>query len=273
MKKYFYLNSKILQSWYLFYLALAYLIFQFAMTQFMRMPPDQIIDEIGILYLFNGLPMRLTALIIGSVLLVLLLVSNYLISFRWFRILVFVLFLLVEAFYNTNGLKTNIFLFWFWACFALCFCPSVRKNHDLKSFYYLVWTQWFQRSLVLLLYFQSGVWKTVGLVEQIYNNEAHALTRKGLSYHLASEMIRTGNRPVWTDFILQNTFFNTLMVLSVFVIQLGTIVFILRPKNYRIIGGLLMIFHIGSFFSLSITYPTNFLLVMILFLKSPEIEL
>ena len=54
---------------------------------------------------------------------------------------------------------------------------------------------------------------------QMFNGEDHILTYKGLSYHLASEIIRTQNRSYLADLIFENTWMNPVMMFSALAIQ------------------------------------------------------
>ncbi len=265
-------NNAIFQYIYVYYLALGFLLFFFGFNQILKINPGLIINSSAALIPFNGLPVKSFAIINASLLLLLLLISRKFLHLQLYRILIFILFVFFEDLYNTSGLKTNLFLFWFWSLLALCFLPNLSKKSDMRRFYYLVWTVWFQRSIVLSFYFLSGLWKLIGMFMQMFNGEDHILTYKGLSYHLASEIIRTQNRSYLADLIFENTWMNPVMMFSALAIQLSAIYFIFRQEYIWLMGLGLLLFHFGGLFALSIPYPTNFLLVAVLFLLNPLVD-
>ena len=188
-----------------------------------------------------------------------------------FRILVFIALFLTNAVTNSAGATTHLYQFWLWSAFVLATVPGqfprVTEHRFRQN---LIWGWWGAQSIVLMFYGLSGFWKTEGLIEQLFKGEPNLLSNSGISYHLASEMIRTGSQPLLGRWLLQFQSFSPLLAIGVIVLQLSCFAAIFRPGWLtRALGIGLILFHVGTYLFLAITYPTNVVLVGILLATSP----
>ena len=268
------IQNKLIEKYIsVFYFCFAFLVIQFGFPQILKIAEHSTFFDIGLAFEFlKNVPAKPIALFATSALSVLLLLNGQFIQKRWYRVSIFLLTLCFESFYNSNGLKTNLFVFWFWSIFALALLPTTSLKTEIKKFYYYSWSIWLQQSIVLTLYFLSGFWKFTGMVSQEILNQDSILSNKGLTYHLASEIIRTQNYPILRNLILAETALNPLMMVSVLLFQLSSVYFIFKPKHIKLYGLMSLAFHFGSYFALSISYPTNLVLGICLFLNDPFIN-
>jgi hypothetical protein len=181
-----------------------------------------------------------------------------------FRALVFVTLFCFNAAIHSFGDTTHSYEFWLWAAFALATLPAKKARFRFP----IAW--WGAQTTVLLFYGLSGFWKVTGAIIQLSRGEPWLFGTKGLSYHLASEMLRVGVHPILGNWLLQNQAFSPLLAAGVAVIQLSCLIAIFRVSWRRWIGIALLSFHLGTYFFLSITYPTNVALVGILLAATPR---
>ncbi len=182
------------------------------------------------------------------------------------RRLLFILFLLFEIQFNSVGAPTHLYQFWLWSSLALALMPKI--HHDENSTH-LFWGIRTSVSIILLMYFFSGYWKVFGAIQQMLSGEPHLFSPDGLVYHMYSEVIRAGAKPLLMPFLMENRFINPALSFGVVFIQLAALIGIFKLNWHRQIGIGLLVFHIGTAFILDITYPTNFLLVLWCFIMSP----
>ena len=183
-----------------------------------------------------------------------------------FRILVFVALFLMNAVANSAGATTHLYQFWLWSAFIMATVPGrSKKITERRFYYYLMLGWWGAQAIVLMFYGLSGFWKTVGLFEQIFKGEPNLLSASGLSYHLASEMLRTGSQPLLGPWLLKFQWFSPVLAIAVIVLQLSCLAALFRGGWLRRAVGIgLILFHIGTYLFLAITYPTNVVLVGVL---------
>lgn len=189
----------------------------------------------------------------------------------WLRKILFFIFLIFEIQFNDVGAATHLYEFWLWSSLALALMPKL--NTSAKSSEHLTLGIKTCISIILLLYFLSGFWKTYGAFEQILAGEPHLFTSEGLLFHMYSEIIRAGAKPLLLNFLSTHSFLNPILSVSVVVLQLSCVIGIFKTHWHRYLGFGLLLFHAGTALILDITYPTNFLLVTWGLILSPFVPL
>lgn len=188
---------------------------------------------------------------------------------QWTRLVAFGFIFFFNAYNSSFGAVTHLYQFWLWTAFALALIPTV-DNLNLRKNRQLLLNGWITaQSLCLMFYVLSGLWKALGALLQGLNGEPTVFSPGGLSYHVASEMIRAGSKPLLADLIFNHPWLSPPLAILVAATQMGCIFVLLKPKWQRSWGVALLGFHLGTFFTLQITYPTNFVLVCVLFVASP----
>jgi hypothetical protein len=189
------------------------------------------------------------------------------------RVLAFCSLFLVNAAVNSDGGTTHLYQFWLWSALALAMIPSERlpwiSQTERRRRHRRLIGWWAAQSVVLLFYGLSGIWKCVGLVDQIFKGEPHLLSAKGLAYHLASETLRAGAHPILGDWLLNHEALSPLLAGGVILIQLSCLVAISHAGLRKWVGLALIGFHLGTYLFLSITYPTNVFLIGVLLVTNP----
>lgn len=178
-------------------------------------------------------------------------------SSKWPPLLSAISLLFMSAIMSSSGGVTHLFQFWLWAQIAIILSPHGQKVRAAQG-------------IVLLLYFLSGFWKLEGGLRQLINGEPSIFSNHGMLSHLASEIIRSNAKPILKDWWFNHEWIGSIFGFSTVILQLGLLpLFLYYKNNLKIkyfIGLSLLSFHLGTALFLSITYPTNVLLVLILFL-------
>ena len=185
----------------------------------------------------------------------------------WVRRILFLFFFLFEIQFNHVGASTHLFQFWLWSSLALALVPNLTSSEASSE--QLKQGIRTSISIILLMYFFSGFWKLIGVVQQMLAGEPHFFSSQGLLYHIYSEIIRAGAKPMLLPFLSEHTFINPILSITVVALQLSCLVGIFKTSWHRPLGIGILLFHVGTALILDITYPTNFLLVMWCLILSP----
>ena len=183
------------------------------------------------------------------------------------RRILFLVFFLFEIQFNQVGAATHLYQFWLWSALSLALIPNLDNSE--KSEQHLNLGIRTSISIVLLMYFFSGFWKLIGVFQQLIAGEPHFFSSQGLLYHMYSEIIRAGAKPLLLPFLSEHTYLNPILSISVVALQLACVIGIFKTKWHRPLGFGILLFHVGTALILDITYPTNFLLVMWCLILSP----
>lgn len=187
----------------------------------------------------------------------------------WRRAL-FVALFCFEGLNSSIGGRTHLFQFWLWSCFFLALMPDIKKiPSPRKQFLNLVYGWYSVIIIILIFYGLAGFWKLIGFFQQFFLGEPQIFSPKGLLYHIASEKIRSGANPMAFELLAQHLWLNPLLELAAVTLQCSCFLAIFFCGSQRFIGLLLIIFHLATYFILSITYPTNLLLVGLTICNSP----
>ena len=196
---------------------------------------------------------------------------------RWPRILVFVCFLMAAAFRTSFGLGSinHGNHYWLWLGFCFCFLPSGSREYlrtSLASRYRFLLTFWYTQALILLFYSMSGFWKVAAAIEALSLGEFSAFHPDALAQIVAWKMIEIGEVTVLGPLLAENPWVGWPAHLAVIYVELVAIMILFRPALHRLWGLMLIIFHIGTFFLLDISFPKHVLVLTLLFVWSPFIQ-
>lgn len=241
-----------------YYFMLAILINIYGLGQVKNFRPDFKPVYLNIAGIFSGLEYRMALLYSSLLLMACCFWAAFHMTSRWPKIFVFVALLLYSAVTISSGGVTHLYQFWLWSAFLLAWAPPFD----------LAW--WGAQSVVLLMYGLSGLWKLIGFFVQISNGDSGIFSPHGLSYHYASEVIRAGADSLLGPWLLEHGNWQPIMSITIVALQLLCFVGIFKSNLRPYLGAALILFHLSTYFFLSINYPTNFALIFILFLLIPS---
>ena len=178
------------------------------------------------------------------------------------RIAVFLYLLIVTALRYSYGGLNHFSHFLIYVSFALIFLPSAircARQMSRKDAMNCVMVFWFAQSILLLSYFLAGFWK-------IWYSELQLLSSDGFVRILLSRMVADIRPvPLMTPLLVKHGVLAQLIFLAVVYIQLAAIFVLFRPHLHRLFGVVLILFHYGTDWLLSIAFY-EFTVVLGLFL-------
>ena len=214
---------------------------------------------------------------IGSLILIHLSIVAGLLGVFWWRyrpvrVLVVVAQLLDAAYINSQGAINHSLHMWLWVGVCFVFLPSCGpgsevRNRKSRISFMIAFSM--AQGAVLLFYSLSGAfkvgWATVALMDERLSGfapEAMALT-------LARRSLQTGTDPIWASLVIEHPLIGWPLYLVLYYIEIAALLVFLRPRLHRLWGLALVLFHIGTFLFMSISFPAHVLLVTLLMIFSP----
>jgi len=217
-----------------------------------------------------GIPTAVHAIMIVS--LVTALLSSLFPEKRVFRSLLFIALLEYVAFNNSFGKINHDWHSWLGIGFFFIFLPDGKREQLESSIthrqLYLT-AFWAAQALVLGFYSLSGFWKVVVGVDQLLKGEVHAFAPEAFAYEIADRLLQTNSTSMIGPFIIEHPKLGWPMYLGAIYWQLFAFVAAFRPSLHRLWGLALICFHVGSYFTLSIGFPQNVLLLTLFLVGSP----
>ncbi|HQY88341.1 MAG TPA: hypothetical protein PK402_06765 [Tepidisphaeraceae bacterium] len=192
---------------------------------------------------------------------------------RFARVAAAVGVLLMGAFWNSFGSVMHGWHSWIFAAIVFAMLPSghVRATQSLA------WREHYLRAFtvaqawVMLGYTLSGIFKIAAGVQQMANGQAGSFHPEALSRHTAYRVLEgvpegSVNIAPW---IVEHPYIVWPMYLAFLFIESTAVIVAFRPALHRLWGLLLILIHICIYFSLSVMFSWQIMLVGVLFLCSP----
>jgi hypothetical protein len=178
------------------------------------------------------------------------------------------------AFFNSfgavgNGLHASV---WVAAIFILLpdgaadslACSRRRAQRYLRVF-------WAAQAAVLLFYSMSGSFKVAGIILQMGRGQIHALMPEALSRHIAQRLLES--MPVGPQFIgpffIDHPYAGWPMQLTALYLETCAFIVAFRPALHRVWGLGLILMQLGIYFTMSIMFSWQCLLLGLLLVCSP----
>lgn len=192
---------------------------------------------------------------------------------RWARILLFVALWQVHAFESSFlALNHQWYLLLYTSCIFI-FLPNIWHTdiahvaHDARRRFLLF--IWGAQAIVMLTYTLAGLWKFVFAYGQYMAGEVHTFAMEAFAYQVANWGPRLQEDALLAPFIINNPevawpFYALLPFLQLFAIWV-----MVRPSLQRVWAVLLILFHIGTFLAMHISFTQFVFILAILFFNSP----
>jgi hypothetical protein len=179
---------------------------------------------------------------------------------RWARTLAFAGLLEFAAFENSFGKINHHLHLWVWT--AAVFVALPRSGERLRFLLVL----WSCRAVVLLSYSMSGLGKVAGALAQIWAGQPHALLPDALARIVADRLLQTGSESLLGPWLIEQAWVGWPLMLGAMAVQLPAFAVAFWPRLWRWWGAMLIVFHLGTYFLLTIGFAQNVLLLALLFL-------
>ena len=128
---------------------------------------------------------------------------------------------------------------------------------------------WLAQAAVLLSYTMSGVAKVAAALWQLLTGQPNAFAPGGLSAFVAQRLLQTHSTSFFGAWIIHHPFLTWPALPAAIYLELFAFLVAFRPLLARPWAALLIILHVGTYFTMTITFPQSCFLLALLFFPSP----
>jgi hypothetical protein len=189
---------------------------------------------------------------------------------RWARALVFAGLLEFAALDNSFGKISHNYHLWVLTAFWLVFLPRApvrTADRSTRQRFLLIF--WGCQAIVLLTYTMSGVGKIGGAIYQLCSGQNNLLLPTGLASIIADRLLQTNSSSWLGPWLLAHPWLGWPLGLAALYLELFAFWAAFRPALQRWWAAGLIVFHIGVYLLMGITFTQTVLLVGLLFLTAP----
>jgi hypothetical protein len=189
---------------------------------------------------------------------------------RWARVSVFAGLFEFAALDNSFGKISHNYHLWVLTAFWLMFLPKapVRTvNRAMRQRFLLIF--WMCQAIVLLTYTMSGVGKIGGAIYQLCAGQNDFFMPTGLASIIADRLLQTNSSSWLGPWLLAHPWLGWPLGLAAMYLEFFAFWAAFRPALQRWWGAGLILFHIGIYVLMGITFTQTILLVGLLFLTTP----
>ncbi len=145
--------------------------------------------------------------------------------------------------------------------------PAPQTNRRSRQETLLVF--WLAQAAVLLSYTMSGVGKLAAAGYQLLCGEPNAFLPGGLGAHVAQRLLQTHSTSFFGAWIIHHPFLAWPALPTAIYLELFAFLVAFRPSLARPWAALLIVLHVGTYFTMTITFPQSCFLLALLFFSSP----
>jgi hypothetical protein len=191
---------------------------------------------------------------------------------RWVRVAVFLGFFEYVALVNSFGKIGHSLHAWVLTAFLLIFLPDEafrpgRVTRVIRQQFSTV--LWAIQATLLLTYTMAGLSKVGGALYQAWIGEVHAFALNAMPLHIADRLLQTGARSAIGEWMIDHPLLCYPLMLGTVYLQVFSFWVAFRPSIQRWWAVGLIFFHVMSYFTLTIIFPQNVLLLALLFFYPP----
>ncbi len=128
---------------------------------------------------------------------------------------------------------------------------------------------WLAQAVVLMSYTMSGAAKVAAALYQLVTGQPNAFFPGGLSAIVAQRLLETRATSFFGAWIVRHPFLTWPAFPAAIYLELFALLVAFRPALARPWTVLLILFHVGTYFTMTISFPQSCFLLAIFFLASP----
>jgi hypothetical protein len=192
---------------------------------------------------------------------------------RWARALVFIGLLEFAALDNSFGKISHNYHLWVLTAFWLVFLPKVpARTADRTTRQRFLLIFWGCQAIVLLTYTMSGVGKIGGSIYQLAAGQNNLFMPTGVASIIADRLLQTNSNSWLGPWLVAHPRFGLPLGLAAMYLEFFAFWAVFRPTLQRWWAAGLILFHIGVYLLMGITFTQTILLVGLLFLTTPLLD-
>ena len=128
---------------------------------------------------------------------------------------------------------------------------------------------WLAQAAILLSYTMSGLGKLGGGVWQLVTGQPNVFLPGAFGEHIAQRLVQTNSHSTLGDWIVHHPYLTWPLMPAAVVFETFAFLAAFRPLLARPVAAALILFHVGTYFTMTITFPQNCLLLALFFFASP----
>ncbi len=145
--------------------------------------------------------------------------------------------------------------------------PAPRTGRALRQGTLLVF--WMCGAAVLLSYTMSGLGKLGGALYQLARWQPNAFAPGGLGALIAQRLLQTDSHSLLGAWIIEHPWLTWPALPFAVYLELFSLLIAFRPALARPWAVLLVVFHVGNYFTMTIAFPPSCFLLALFFFRSP----
>lgn len=191
---------------------------------------------------------------------------------RIFRIFLFIGLLEYTAFSYSFGYIGHSWHGWLGFSFFFIFLPNGKRERlegsiTRRQLYLTAF--WAAQALVMGFYSMSGFWKVIAGTYQFLKGEVHVLAFDALSRQIANQLLRTDSTSLLGPFFIEHPLLGWPLNLGALYLEFFAFVSVFRFSLHRFWGLTLILFHLGTYLTMKVSFHINILLLGLFFVYSP----
>ncbi|MEM1158474.1 MAG: hypothetical protein AAF649_01405 [Verrucomicrobiota bacterium] len=170
--------------------------------------------------------------------------------------------------YGKIGHSLHVLLF---ISFVLIFLPTGwhLKASNRTTRQHTLFTYWSAQAVPLIAYSMAGMVKVGCGIYQLAVGQASVFGPEGLPRHVADRLLQTGSETLLGPWVIENAWLVLPGMWITLYLELFALYALFRPATRIWFVGGLLIFHAASYFTMTIWFPQNCFLLLLLMLLFP----
>lgn len=192
-------------------------------------------------------------------------------QYRWARITAFLALFQFIAWHNSYGKIGHSLHVLLFIIFILMFLPDQwnRKNVSRAIRQKTLFAYWSAQAVPLIAYSMAGLVKIGCAILQISKGETSVFSFEGLPRHVADRLLQTGAETPMGPWVIENPLLVTPLMWGTLYLEVFAFWALFRPATRIWFVGGLVAFHVASYFTMTIWFPENCFLLILLMLIFP----
>lgn len=194
---------------------------------------------------------------------------------RWARLLAFIGISQFHGLESSFGQPNHQWYLFLYVSLLFVFLPDIWKKGkevttEAKKKLLLVF--WAAQAVTLLTYSMSGLGKFLGVYYQYAAGQIHGLSPNAFAYQIANWLPKLQVNPLLGSYLIDHSFIGWPFYAGIHFVMFFAVWAAFRPSLQRFWAFSLILFHIGTYITMDISFTPPIILLILLFFNSPFVK-